>query len=124
MINDWRVWAKYFALWYWKWPVCFYLIDKDGIVTGWDKITVNSNMSSIVVHLCYMYCYAHKMILSIDSFLMLVVHAFCVYMKPIYTNDFCLHLFFDENLKFWNGRQYSMQTIAVMSSIISKAVCR
>ena len=33
-------------------------------------------MSSIVVHLCYMYCYAHKMILSIDSFLMLVVHAF------------------------------------------------
>ena len=49
---------------------------------------------------------------------------FCVYMKPIYTNDFCLHLFFDENLKFWNGRQYSMQTIAVMSSIISKAVCR
>ena len=41
MINDWRVWAKYFALWYWKRPVCFYLIDKDGIVTGWDKITNN-----------------------------------------------------------------------------------
>lgn len=39
MINDWRVWAKYFALWYWKRLVCFYLIDKDGIVTGWDKIT-------------------------------------------------------------------------------------
>ena len=38
MINDWSVWAKYFTLWYWKRPVCFYLIDKDGIVAGWDKI--------------------------------------------------------------------------------------